>query len=132
MMSSLAEKQAPLVPVAVADTREQIESTLADALIRHVADLGIEQAFGVSGGAIALLFDALAEHETIQVHHCRHETGAAFAATEAYFATGKPTLVFTTTGPGTLNALTGIMAARWDGAKLILVSGATSAPQRGR
>ncbi|MCP4655948.1 MAG: thiamine pyrophosphate-binding protein, partial [bacterium] len=40
--------------------------------------------------------------------------------------------VFTTTGPGTLNALTGIMAARWDGAKLILVSGATSAPQRGR
>ncbi len=129
-MSSLAEKQAPLVPIA--EPREQTESTVAAALVRHAADLGIEQAFGVSGGAIALLFDALTEHETIQVRHCRHETGAAFAAAEAYFATGTPTLIFTTTGPGILNALTGIMAARWDGAKVLLVSGATSAPQRGR
>jgi len=129
-MSTLAEKQAP--PVPVAETRDQTESTLASALVRHLAALGIEEAFGVSGGAIALLFDALAEHETIQVRHCRHETGAAFAAAEAHFATGKPTLVFTTTGPGILNVLTGLMAARWDGAKLILVSGATSAPQRGR
>ena len=35
-------------------------------------------------------------------------------------------------GPGLLNALTGITAARWDGAKVILLSGATNSPQRGR
>jgi acetolactate synthase-1/2/3 large subunit len=107
------------------------ESTVIESLVHHLASLGVERAFGVSGGSIALLFDALAE-SPIHLHHFRHETGAAFAATEAHFATGKPTMVFATTGPGLLNALTGITAARWDGARVILVSGATNPPQRGR
>jgi acetolactate synthase-1/2/3 large subunit len=104
---------------------------VVSALVEHLASLGVERAFGISGGAIALLFDALQE-STIELSHFRHETGAAFAAAEACFATGKPTVVFVTTGPGVLNSLTGLTAARWDGAKVVLVSGATSAPQRGR
>ncbi len=107
------------------------EGTVVEALVAHLAALGVEHAFGISGGAIALLYDALIE-SSIELHHFRHETGAAFAATEAYFASQKPTIVFATTGPGTLNALTGITAAKWDGAKVVLLSGATSAPQRGR
>ena len=107
------------------------ESSLVEALIRHLSRLGVERAFGVSGGAIALFYDALAE-SSIGLYHCRHETGAAFAATEAYFASGKPTVVFATTGPGILNAMTGITAAKWDGAKVILISGSTSPGQRGR
>jgi acetolactate synthase-1/2/3 large subunit len=109
----------------------QGEVSMVDGFVQQLAALGVEQSFGVSGGAIALLFDAL-QDSAIGLHHFRHETGAAFAATEAYFANAKPTLVFATTGPGLLNALTGITAARWDGAKVILVSGSTSAPQRGR
>lgn len=101
------------------------------ALVRHLAKLGIEEAFGVSGGAIALLYDALAE-SPIRLRHFRHESGAAFAAAEASFASQKPTAVFATTGPGLLNAITGLTAARWDGAKVVLVSGATSSKQRGR
>ncbi len=91
----------------------------------------MQNAFGVSGGAIALLFDAI-EESTVKLHHFRHESGAAFAAAEAYFATGRPSLVFATTGPGALNALTGMTAAKWDGAKVILITGATSVAQRGR
>ena len=129
-MSSLAAKRLPRV---TPERRPELqEATVVAAIAQHLADLGIEQAFGVSGGAIALLFDALVDNESITLHHFRHETGAAFAAAEAYFVTRKPSLVFATTGPGTLNALNGIMAARWDGAKVVLVSGATSAPQRGR
>ncbi len=108
------------------------ETTLAEALVDLLADQGVERAFGVSGGAIALVFDALVASSRVALHHFRHETGAAFAAAEAYFVSRKPTVVFTTTGPGTLNALTGISAARWDGAKVVLVSGATSTPQRPR
>ncbi|MCP4657185.1 MAG: thiamine pyrophosphate-binding protein, partial [bacterium] len=107
------------------------EPTIVAAFVDHLAELGVEQSFGVSGGAIALLFDALTD-SPIALHHFRHETGAAFAAVEAYFASDKPTLVFATTGPGTLNALNGLMAAKWDGAKVILISGATNAGQRGR
>ncbi len=129
-MSSLAAKRLSLIPESEAEPR--VEATLVAAIVHHLADLGVEQAFGVSGGAIALLFDALVESDEITLHHFRHETGAAFAATEAHFVSGKPTIAFATTGPGTLNALTGMMAARWDGAKVILISGATSSAQRGR
>lgn len=108
------------------------EMTLSAALAEVLAELGVESAFGVSGGAIALFFDALIEGRRIRLHHFRHETGAAFAGAEAYFASGKPSVIFATTGPGTLNALTGLTAARWDGAKVVLVSGSTSAAQRGR
>ncbi len=105
--------------------------TAVHALARQFSEWGIEEAFGVSGGAIALLFDAIVE-SPINLRHFRHETGAAFAACEAHFVTEKPTLVFATTGPGLLNALNGITAAKWEGAKVILISGYTSSPQRGR
>lgn len=122
-----------IVPLIAPEIEPEIrESSVVSAIVQHLADLGVRHAFGVSGGAIALLFDALADNESITLHHFRHEAGAAFAATEAYFVTRSPTVAFATTGPGTLNALTGMMAGRWDGAKVILVSGATSSAQRGR
>ena len=40
--------------------------------------------------------------------------------------------MFTTTEPGITSALTGLFAARWEDAKVILLSGSTWAPQRGR
>lgn len=107
------------------------ETRVVSALTEALAEWGVDEAFGVSGGAIALLFDAIAE-SSISLRHFRHETGAAFAACEAHFASGRPTVVFATTGPGLLNALTGITAAKWEGAKVVLISGHTNAPQRGR
>ncbi|MBC1236485.1 ScyA-related TPP-binding enzyme [Nostoc sp. 2RC] len=127
-----------------ADTNTELDSTeqqshskpprpflVAEAVVKILENLGVEYAFGVSGGAIAPLWAAL-HQSSIQMLHFRHEAGAAFAATEAYFASDRPVVVFTTTGPGITNALTGLLAARWEGAKVILVSASTSAPQRGR
>ncbi|NEP01019.1 MAG: thiamine pyrophosphate-binding protein [Symploca sp. SIO2E9] len=105
--------------------------SVSEALVKTLEQMGVKYAFGVSGGAIAPLWATL-QHSSIQVLHFRHEAGAAFAAVEAYFATGNPVVVFTTTGPGITNALTGLFAARCEGAKVIFLSGATSAPQRGR
>lgn len=101
------------------------------ALVASLEALGVRHAFGMTGGAIAGFCDALGESE-IDFFHCRHESGAAFAAAEAYFASGRPSLVFSTTGPGILNVLTGMAAARWEGARLVLVSASTSASLRGR
>ncbi len=128
-MQSVAQKRAAAAQGIEYQTRT--ESTVVQGLVESLAKLGVEEAFGVSGGAIALIFDAL-EESSIKLRHLRHETGAAFSATEAHFATDKPTAVFATTGPGLLNSLTGMTAARWDGAKVILVSGATNSLQRGR
>ena len=105
--------------------------TLSRNFVSILEALGVRQAFGIAGGAIAPVCDALGR-SAIQFIHCRHESGAAFAAAEAFFASGAPTLVFTTTGPGLMNALTGVQAARSEGAKLILVSAGTAAAVRGR
>ncbi|MBD2385489.1 ScyA-related TPP-binding enzyme [Cylindrospermum sp. FACHB-282] len=110
---------------------EPTNLTVAQAVVKMLEDLGVRRAFGVSGGAIAPFWATLT-HSSIEVLHFRHEAGAAFAATEAYIANGEPVVVFTTTGPGITNALTGLMAARWEGAKVIFLSASTSAPQRGR
>ena len=105
--------------------------TVSEAVVDALKALGVSHAFGVSGGAIAPLWGALSASE-IKVVHFRHETGAAFAAIEAHFATNAPVVVFTTTGPGLTNVLTGMLAARGEGAKIILVSACTTAAHRGR
>ncbi|WP_017317588.1 scytonemin biosynthesis protein ScyA [Mastigocladopsis repens] len=105
--------------------------TVADAIAKMMEDLGVCCAFGVNGGAMAGIWGSLS-NSLIRVLNFRHEAGAAFAATEAYFASGRPTVVFTTAGPGMTNALTGLFAARGEGAKVILLSACTSSPQRGR
>ena len=106
--------------------------SVAQALVKVLEQLGVGEAFGVSGGAMATIWGALSNSPTIDVLHCRHEGGAAFAATEAHFASDRPIVVFTTAGPGITNALTGLLAARDEGAKIIYLSACTSAPQRGR
>src|SRR5687767_11070964 len=106
-------------------------ATVVSALVDMLLRLGVRQAFGVSGGAMASLWDALSS-SALGVYHFRHEGGAAFAAIEAGFASGRPTVLFTTTGPGLTNAFTGIVAARDEGARVIVVSAYTSEASRGR
>jgi thiamine pyrophosphate-dependent acetolactate synthase large subunit-like protein len=105
--------------------------TTASALIEALSELGVTKAFGVSGGAMASLWHSLSI-SPIDVIHFRHETGATFAAIEYYFASGEPAIVFTTSGPGLTNALTGVLAAHDEGAKIVLVSAFSSAPKRSR
>ena len=104
---------------------------MADTVVEALTELGVEHAFGVIGGAIAPFCKALSR-STVRLMHARHESGAAFAAMEASFATGKLTVVFVTTGPGLTNCHTGMLMARTEGAKVLFVTGCTSAAQRGR
>ena len=100
-------------------------------LCEALAGLGVRHAFGVLGGGIAPFAAGLAA-SPIRLFHTRHEAGAVFAAVEAHFESGRPTLAVVTTGPGLFNALNGVMAARADGAKLLLISGATTRRLWGR
>nr|MBA3921351.1 thiamine pyrophosphate-binding protein [Nostocaceae cyanobacterium] len=105
--------------------------SVAQSMAQMLEELGVQSAFGVAGGALANLWGSLS-NSTIEVMNFRHEAGAAFAAVEAYFASDRPTVIFTTAGPGIVNALTGLFAARGEGAKVIFLSACTSAPQRGK
>lgn len=105
--------------------------SLSRALADELYAMGVQRAFGVLGGGIAP-FSAGMAMSGIRFHHFRHEAGAGFAAIEAAFESGHPTAIVVTTGPGLLNVINPIMAARVDGARVLLVSGFTSRPQVGR
>jgi acetolactate synthase-1/2/3 large subunit len=126
-----AEGPASRVIPANGETAPRDAPTLSDFLFTLLGRLGVSTIFGVFGGAVAPLIAAVGRSQMTMVH-TRHEAGAVFAAIESYFVKGKPSVVLTTTGPGFMNALTGIAAARSDGAQVILISGATAAPRRGR
>ncbi len=117
--------------IPILSSEQSAPLSVAEAVVKMLQRLGVRHAFGISGGAIASLWASL-EHSAIDVLHFRHEAGAGFAAIESYFVNNRPVVVFTTTGPGITNALTALFAARWEGAKVIFLSAATSAPQRGR
>jgi acetolactate synthase I/II/III large subunit len=112
-------------------SKQSQQPTVADCIVKMLTALKVHHAFGIGGGAIAPLWEAL-EQSSIDVLHFRHEAGAAFAAMEAYFANDSPVVVFTTTGPGITNTLTGLLAARWEGAKVILISACTPIKQQGK
>lgn len=115
-----------------APSRVQPLPTVGEALRDALVALGARLAFGVSGGAVASLWSDLAAAADLRLVHCQHESGAAFAATEASLASDRPALVVTTTGPGLTNALTGLCAARNEGARVILLSAVTPARLRER
>lgn len=105
--------------------------TVSRAIALALYEAGVREAFGLLGGGIAP-FAAGLTSTPIRFHHFRHEAGAGFAAVEAHFASGRPGLVVVTTGPGLFNVLNAAMAARVDGAKLLVISGFTPRAQAGR
>lgn len=105
--------------------------SVSRAIAEGLLGLGIDCTFGLLGGGIAP-YAAGMSATAMRFYHFRHEAGAGFAAIEASFATGRPSALLVTTGPGLLNALNPILAARVDGAKLLVISGFTSRAQVGR
>ncbi len=83
---------------------------------------GVEQIFGFPGGAVLplynQLYDAPVKHLLV-----RHEQAAVHAADGYARVTGKPGVVFATSGPGATNLVTGIANAYMDSVPLVLITG---------
>ena len=94
----------------------------ADLLIQMLGDAGVDVVFGLPGGAISPVHDALIDSK-IRVVTTRHEAGAMFAAAGYAHATGKLGVVAVTSGPGALNAMTGLASAWCDGLPVLLLVG---------
>lgn len=130
-MAALSKTGLDMATLGPESGEKERVADVSSALVDLFRQLNVCGAFGLTGGALARLFDAFGR-ATFPVVHCRHETGAAFAATEASLATDRPAVVFATTGPGVMNTLTGLAAARAEGAHVILVSAVTAPAARGR
>ena len=91
---------------------------LINALIRE----GVEYVFGIPGGAVLPLFDALYESQ-IKFILTRHEQGAGHAADGFARATGKAGVCLATSGPGATNLTTAIATAYMDSVPMVALTG---------
>ena len=94
----------------------------AEALMRSLQDEGIELVFGYPGGASLHIYDALFNQQAVQHVLVRHEQGAVHAADGYARSTGKPGVVFVTSGPGATNAVTGLATSYMDSTPVIVIS----------
>ncbi|MCC8365901.1 thiamine pyrophosphate-binding protein [Xenorhabdus sp. PB61.4] len=106
--------------------------SIAKNLVKLLERFGVKAAFGVSGGFIVPIWEALSESEKIQTFHCRHESGGVFSASEFSLCQQVPAIAFATAGPGISNALTGLRVAKLDGAKVVFISSITSVDPSGK
>ncbi|HWE31510.1 MAG TPA: thiamine pyrophosphate-binding protein [Polyangia bacterium] len=104
----------------------------ADALVDILVAHGVEVIFGLPGGPISPLIDALIDRPEIRVVNTRSEGAAMFAAAGYAHASGKLGVAMVTTGPGVLNALTGLTSAYCDGLPVLLLAGEVARRNFGR
>ncbi|HYW04960.1 MAG TPA: thiamine pyrophosphate-binding protein [Gammaproteobacteria bacterium] len=104
------------------------EQVAADLIVRYLERIGVDYVFGVPGGAIEPLFDALARSARRggpRVVVARHETGAAFMAEGYARQTGRLGVCCATTGPGSTNMVTGVASAHDNHVALLAITGQT-------
>ncbi len=94
----------------------------ADVLVEQLVDAGVEVIFGLPGGPISPVHDALLDSE-VRVVTTRHESGALFAAAGYAHTTGRLGVAVVTSGPGVMNAMTGLASAWCDGLPVLLLVG---------
>lgn len=95
----------------------------ADVLVDILVEAGVKVVFGLPGGPIAPIHDALLDRPEVRTITTRHEAGAIFAATGYAQATGELAVVVVTSGPGILNAMTGLASAYCDGLPVLVIAG---------
>lgn len=104
----------------------------SEALIECLLAEGVDTIFGYPGGAIMPVYDALYNYLD-QINHIlvRHEQGSAHAAQGYADVSGKPGVVFSTSGPGATNLITGIADAMIDSTPIVCFTGQVFAPLLG-
>jgi acetolactate synthase-1/2/3 large subunit len=124
---------------SVCDTADQIVPShpieVADLLVAYLEQIGVEYVFGIPGGAIEPLFNALARSERRGgPRHvlARHETGAAFMADGYARETGRLGVCCATSGPGATNLITGVSCARDNGTPMLVITAQPALPLLGK
>lgn len=107
----------------------------ADLIVACLERIGVEYVFGVPGGAIEPLYNALARSQRrgrIFPVIARHESGAVFMADGYARDSGRLAVCCTTTGPGVTNAITGIASAYQDEIPMLVITAQTPLESFGR
>ncbi len=100
-----------------------MKMTAAQALINCLKEQDVDVVFGIPGGNILPLYDAMCKSSEIRHILVRHEQGAVHAADGYARVTGKVGVCLATSGPGATNLVTGIANAYMDSIPLVVITG---------
>ena len=106
-------------------------STGSEILLESLHREKVEVVFGLPGGAVLPLYDAL---YSAGVRHLlvRHEQAAGFAADGYARVTGKPGVCLVTSGPGATNVITALTSAMMDSIPVVVLTGQVPASVIGK
>lgn len=99
--------------------KQRLADYVADFLVSH----GIKHCFSVVGGGAMHLNDALGHKDGLKVIYTHHEQAAAIAAESYARLDNNIAAVCVTTGPGGVNALTGVLCGWLDSIPMFIISG---------
>lgn len=108
---------------------------VADLLVAYLEQIGVEFVFGIPGGVIEPLYNAMARSARRGgVRHilARHEAGAAYMADGYSRETGKLGVCCATSGPGATNLITGVACSFDNGIPMLVITGQPSLPAFGK
>lgn len=94
-----------------------------DATLACLKRVGVDAIFGIPGGPLIPLFDALHDDPDIRTYLVRHEQGAGHMAEGYAKVTGKVGVCTATSGPGATNLVTPIADAYMDSVPLLALTG---------
>ncbi len=102
--------------------------TSAKIIARHLAAAGCRHVFGMPGGEVLVLLDALRD-AGVAFTLCKHENAAGYMAEGSWHATGAPGLLLTTIGPGLANGINAVANAYQEQVAMIVLSGCIDASE---
>ncbi|MDK1359359.1 acetolactate synthase large subunit [Arthrobacter sp. zg-Y1219] len=122
------------VPSEAVDNRVQgpnnvvppTEMTGSKAIVRALEELGVDDIFGLPGGAILPTYDPLMDSTKLRHILVRHEQGAGHAAEGYAMVTGRAGVCIATSGPGATNLVTAIADAHMDSVPMVAITGQVS------
>ena len=95
----------------------------AQALLESLERQKVDTIFGILGGAILPVYDALCGNKKIRHILARHEQCAAHEAEGFAKASGRVGVCMATSGPGATNLVTGIANAYMDSTPIVALTG---------
>ena len=96
--------------------------TGSDAVVRSLQAEGVDLVFGIPGYHTEHLYGRLMRQDRIRHILVRHEQGAGFMAIGVARVTGEPATIFSTAGPGALNAATALGEAYGDSTPILNIA----------
>ncbi|MEP2718159.1 thiamine pyrophosphate-binding protein [Pseudophaeobacter sp.] len=100
----------------------------ADVLARRLYEAGCRHAFGMPGGEVLTLVDALVK-AGIEFHLAKHENAAGFMGEGIHHSDGAPAILVATLGPGALNGVNVVANAHQDRVPMLVLTGCVDAAE---